>query len=125
MQLEAKKEQSQKSGSNAGSKDWKPVSENSSLVPTTREGYGTVIGDVKLSALVRVGDLAERAVTVYAALPDSPALSPGSIAMIAEDNPNECASRVIWQRKKKPLDVTMEEVCEQFGCEVRIVKEKR
>ena len=31
------------------SKDWKPVSEKSSLIPTAKEGYGTVVGDVKLS----------------------------------------------------------------------------
>lgn len=29
--------------------EWKPVSQNSSLTPTTKEGYGTVIGDVQLS----------------------------------------------------------------------------
>ncbi|MBQ0027293.1 MAG: hypothetical protein KBS96_01700 [Lachnospiraceae bacterium] len=30
-------------------KEWKPVNTSSPLVPTTKEGYGTVIGDVKLS----------------------------------------------------------------------------
>lgn len=30
-------------------KEWKPVSSQSSLVPTTKSGYGTVIGDVNLS----------------------------------------------------------------------------
>ena len=29
--------------------EWKPISSNSSLVPTTKEGYGTVIGNVELS----------------------------------------------------------------------------
>ena len=35
--------------SSVETKEWKPVSEKSSLVPTTKEGYGTVVGDVKLS----------------------------------------------------------------------------
>ena len=38
-----------KTVSSVETKDWKPVSEKSSLVPVTKEGYGTVVGDVKLS----------------------------------------------------------------------------
>ena len=38
-----------KSASAVTSKDWKPASEKSSLIPTAKDGYGTVVGDVKLS----------------------------------------------------------------------------
>ena len=48
-QSSARIEQPKKAASTAESKDWKPVSENSSLVPTVKDGYGTVVGDVRLS----------------------------------------------------------------------------
>ena len=38
-----------KTASTVTTKEWKPVSEGSSLIPTTKDGYGTVVGDVKLS----------------------------------------------------------------------------
>ena len=37
-----------KTASTVTTKEWKPVSEGSSLIPTTKDGYGTVVGDVKL-----------------------------------------------------------------------------
>lgn len=81
-------------------------------------------GDVDLSGFYTVEDFPEQAVAVYATDWEDPALSPGSIFMIAENNSLECGRRVIWQREKKPLEVTMEEVCAKFGQEVKIVKEK-
>lgn len=42
-------EQTNKTTQTVGAKDWKPVSENSSLIPTEKAGYGTVVGDVQLS----------------------------------------------------------------------------
>ena len=43
------KEQSKKTGSTVETKTWKGVSSESSLIPTTKSGYGTVVGDVNLS----------------------------------------------------------------------------
>ena len=37
------------SAANTTISEWKPVSKNSALVPVTKAGYGTVIGDVELS----------------------------------------------------------------------------
>ena len=50
-QRSAKQERSNKPGpaSTVDTKDWKPVQEKSSLIPTVKDGYGTVVGDVKLS----------------------------------------------------------------------------
>ena len=50
-QQSVRKEQSNKAKtvSSVETTEWKPVSEKSSLVPVTKEGYGTVVGDVKLS----------------------------------------------------------------------------
>ncbi len=44
-----KKEQVNKSESSVETKTWKGISSESSLVPTEKAGYGTVVGDVKLS----------------------------------------------------------------------------
>ncbi len=44
-----KKEQSKKTESAVETKEWKGLTSESSLIPTTKTGYGTVIGDVKLS----------------------------------------------------------------------------
>ncbi len=44
-----KKEQSKKTDSAVETKEWKGLTSESSLIPTTKAGYGTVIGDVKLS----------------------------------------------------------------------------
>ena len=83
-------------------------------------------GDVSLSSTHIVRDFPEWAVAVYASRTGTPALSPATIARIADNDEKEIQRTLVWQRKKKKsLDVTMEEVCEQFGCEVRIVKEKR
>jgi hypothetical protein len=81
-------------------------------------------GEVSLSELVDVGDLAERAVAVYASNGPDLALAPGAIGRIAEGDAAECARRLVWQRENPPLEVTMEEVCAKFGQEVKIVKEK-
>ena len=81
-------------------------------------------GDVDLSGFYTVEDFPEQAVAVYANDLEDPALSPGSIFMIAENNTIECARRLVWKREQKPLEVTMEEVCAKFGQEVKIVKDK-
>ena len=39
----------QQSTSSVTTKEWKPVSEGSSLIPTVKDGYGTCVGDVNLS----------------------------------------------------------------------------
>lgn len=44
-----KKDQPNKAAEKVKSNDWKPVSENSSLIPTEKAGYGMVVGDVNLS----------------------------------------------------------------------------
>ncbi len=44
-----KKEQSKKAESAVETKEWKGLTSESSLIPTTKAGYGTVVGDVKLS----------------------------------------------------------------------------
>ena len=41
------------SSTNTTISEWKPVSKNSPLVPTTKAGYGTVVGDVELSDKAR------------------------------------------------------------------------
>ncbi|MGN1181164.1 MAG: DUF6033 family protein [Suilimivivens sp.] len=43
------REAAEKIGSDGKVSEWKPISGKSPLVPASREGYGTVIGDVKLS----------------------------------------------------------------------------
>ena len=48
-QQTAKKDKTEKASSQVGTKDWKGVLPGSSLVPTEKEGYGAVVGDVKLS----------------------------------------------------------------------------
>ena len=48
-QSSIKTEQPKKTASTVETSDWKPVSEKSSLVPTVKDGYGTVVGNVKLS----------------------------------------------------------------------------
>lgn len=47
-----KRKETGKTASKSGTvkvSDWKPVSEESSLAPTTKAGYGTVVGNVELS----------------------------------------------------------------------------
>lgn len=52
---QAKTENRKETGKTASKSDkvkvseWKPVSEGSSLAPTTKAGYGTVVGNVELS----------------------------------------------------------------------------
>ena len=48
-QQSAKKEKSNKTASSVETKSWKGVSAGSSLIPTEKAGYGTVVGDVQLS----------------------------------------------------------------------------
>ena len=48
-QQSAKKDKTNKTASSVETKTWKGVSSESSLVPTTKAGYGTVVGDVNLS----------------------------------------------------------------------------
>ena len=91
------------------------------------EAYKLIVsstGGVSLSELTGVGDLAERAVAVYAGNGPDLALPPGAIVRIAENDSVACARRIVWQRENPPLEVTMEEVCKKFGCAVKIVKEK-
>ncbi len=44
-----KKEKTEKSSSAVEERSWKGVSSSSSLIPTEKAGYGTTVGDVKLS----------------------------------------------------------------------------
>ena len=44
-----RKDQPNKAAETVSKSDWKPVSGNSSLIPTEKAGYGTVVGDVQLS----------------------------------------------------------------------------
>jgi len=81
-------------------------------------------GDVILASRVSVRDFPEQAIAVYAGGRANRTLSPEVIAMIADGDAKECARWLIWERGQKPLEVTMEEVCEKFGQEVKIVKEK-
>lgn len=48
-QQSAKKEKPNKTASSVETKTWKGVSAGSSLIPTEKAGYGTVVGDVQLS----------------------------------------------------------------------------
>ncbi len=48
-QQSAKKDKTNKTASSVETKSWKSVSPESSLVPTTKAGYGTVVGNVNLS----------------------------------------------------------------------------
>ena len=48
-QQSAKKDKADKTASSVETKSWKGVSSNSSLIPTEKDGYGTVVGDVNLS----------------------------------------------------------------------------
>lgn len=43
------REAAEKTGSGVKVSEWKPISGKSSLAPVSKEGYGTVIGDVELS----------------------------------------------------------------------------
>lgn len=43
------REATERIGSEVKVSEWKPISDKSPLVPVSREGYGTVIGDVELS----------------------------------------------------------------------------
>lgn len=82
-------------------------------------------GDVDLLGFYTVEDFPEQAVAVYATDREDPALSLGDIFRVAEkNNPTVCERRLIWKRESQPMEVTMEEVCEKFGCAVKIVKEK-
>ena len=77
---------------------------------------------VSLSTLSIVREFPESAVAVYSSNVGTPALSRHTILCIADNDEEEINRTVIWQRKKGPLEVTMEEVCEKFGQEVKIVK---
>ena len=59
-------------------------------------------------------------IAVYASNGGDIALGTVAIARIA--NGKEFSHRPIWKRALQPLEVTMEEVCEKFGCAVKIVK---
>ncbi len=48
-QQSPKKDKTEKTASSVETKEWKGVSSGSSLIPTTKAGYGTVVGDVNLS----------------------------------------------------------------------------
>lgn len=48
-QQSPKKDKTEKSTSSVETKAWKGVASDSSLIPTTKTGYGTVVGDVELS----------------------------------------------------------------------------
>ncbi|MCR5475751.1 MAG: DUF6033 family protein [Lachnospiraceae bacterium] len=48
-QQSARKDRPNKTATAAEAKAWKPVSSASSLIPTEKAGYGTVVGDVNLS----------------------------------------------------------------------------
>ena len=86
--------------------------------------FVSTTGEVSLSELVDVGDLAERAVAVYASNGPDLSLAPDVIGRLAEGDAAECDRRIVWQREEPPLEVTMEDVCKKFGCNVKIVKEK-
>ena len=88
-----------------------------------------IMHDVKLSssAYFTTGELATRVVRVYGGFSEDPDVCfplPDYDLYDIYANPEEVRdSLLLWERPPKVKEVTMSEVCEKFGCEVKIIKE--
>jgi len=76
---------------------------------------------VELAALINMHDLPSRVVAIYG-ISGGGALFPSAIGLITAHNDEWIKRTLVWRKPANPLEVTMEEVCEKFGQEVKIVK---
>ena len=104
-QQSVKKTKTDKSTSSTGSKDWKPVSSKSPLVPTVKDGYGTVVGDVELS---------DKAKEYYAKLKEK--FNGADFILVSRDMKEQVESRAsLYGNPGKPVILIDDEKIEKMA----------